>query len=283
MNSEESAYLKGGIQPLTTRSSVLVSSSKYLNSAALRHVVAQEMLRKVGNDLPPAYFIPEMGAAFAEVSDTAKTLALFQQERASNPVFARWLDAGFVSDFSAERLRAHQPGTLGERVYRFVVDSGLDIDFMFKGAPENDHQYWLKRFIQSHDIQHMITGFDVSPLGEYALIMLNSTNYYDHFSPHLAAELSMQTTLQVASGWMRATLHYPATLGLFWEAMDLARRMARALPRPLFYERWEDYWDLSIPEIRQQLGITEAPAEGAWDWAWQVMRDEGAAPADGAG
>lgn len=274
MDREESAYLKAGVKPLSTRSSVLVSSSKYLNSPALRDVVAQEMLRKVGSDLPPAYFIPEMGAAFEEVADPGHTLALFQQERDRNPVFAAWLDEGFISDFSPGRLREHQPGTLGERVYRFVVDSGLDIDFMFKGTPANDHQYWLKRFIQSHDIQHMITGFDVSPLGEYALIMLNSTNYYDHFRPALAAELSQQTTLQVASGWMRATLHYPETLPLFWEAIDRARRMARALPRPLFYERWEDYWDMGIPAIREHLGITEAPQDGEWDWAWQAMGDE---------
>ncbi|WP_460941459.1 hypothetical protein [Parahaliea aestuarii] len=43
--------------------------------------------------------------------------------------------------------------------------------------------------------------------------------------------------------------------------------------RPLFYERWEDYWDASITEIRQQLGLTEAPKAGEWDWAWEVMND----------
>jgi len=274
MKSDEIAYLKGGIKPLSTRSSVLVSSSKYLNSVALRNVVAQEMLRKVGSDLPPAYYIPEIGAAFDEVSNPDHTLALFKEERSRNSRFSSWLDQGFISDLSPEKLQKYKPGTLGEQVYLFVVKSGLDIDFMFKGIPENDHQYWLKRFIQAHDIQHMVTGFDVSPLGEYALIMLNSTNYYDHFGPALAAELSQQTTLQVASGWMRATLHYPETLPLFWDGVDLARRMAKALPQPLFYERWEDYWDISIAEIRQQLAITEAPKMGEWDWAWDAMKND---------
>jgi hypothetical protein len=41
VDQSESDYLKGNSKPLTTESSVLISSSKYLNSARLRDVVAQ--------------------------------------------------------------------------------------------------------------------------------------------------------------------------------------------------------------------------------------------------
>lgn len=271
MDKSEVEYLKGGMQPLATESSVLVSSSKYLNSAAMRNLVAQEMLRKYGTDLTPAYFIPEMNAAFAEVTDYAYIASLVAAERERLPEFASWLDRRFISDFSVERVADFRTGTLGEQVNAFV-NSGFDIDFMFKGQPADDYQYWLKRFIQSHDIQHMVTGFDVTPIGEYALIQLNNTNYYDYFSPELASELTRQTTLQVTCGWMRANLHYPCTVPLLLDALALGREMGRGLSKPLFYVKWEDYWDNSIAEIREDLNIQGAPAAGAWAWAYEEMQ-----------
>lgn len=272
MDETEIDYLRGGSKPLTTDSSVLVSSSSYLNSAAMRHITAQEMLRKYGSDLTPAYFIPEINAAFAELQDYPAVLRWFADERAAKPEFARWLDRRFLSKFDPQALAACRPGTLGAMVHDFITVSGFDIDFMFRGAPNDDLQYWLKRFIQSHDIQHMVTGFDVTPIGEYALIMLNTTNYLDYFSAELAAELSRQTTFAVASGLMRASLHYPQTLSLLLDAIQLGREMARGLKQPLFYVKWEDYLDNTIAEIREDLHIVGAPEEGAWAWAYELMK-----------
>ena len=88
----------------------------------------------------------------------------------------------------------------------------------------------------------------------------------------LAAELSRQTTFAVASGLMRSSLHYPQTLGLMFDAIALGREMARALRRPLFYVKWEDYLGNTIAEIREDLNIVGAPAEGAWAWAYELMK-----------
>lgn len=279
MNQNDDAqYLKQGAVPLTTDSSILISSSKYLNSAAMRNVVSQEMLRKYGNDLPPAYFIPEMQAAFDEVTDYQEVLQLIERERSLKPEFAEWLDARFISDMKQKSLEGCKPGTLGAMVYAFVTESGFDIDFMFKGAPEDDYQYWLKRFVQSHDIQHMVTGFDLSPIGEYALIMLNTNQYFEYFSPELAAQFSQQTTLQVCCGLMRANLHYPKTMPLLLEALSLSREMSLSLNQPLFYVKWEDYWDCSIEEIRQDLNIVGAPGKDAWAWAYDEMKNASPIP-----
>jgi ubiquinone biosynthesis protein Coq4 len=48
--------------------------------------------------------------------------------------------------------------------------------------------------------------------------------------------------------------------------------MGRRLKAPLFYVRWEDYWDCQIAEIQEELGLTGGPAPGAWDWTLEVMR-----------
>jgi ubiquinone biosynthesis protein Coq4 len=265
-------YLKGGKKPLSTDSSVLVSSSKYLNSAAMRDIVAQEMLRKYGTDLPPAYFIPELQAAFAEVTDYPYILRLLAAERATKPEFDAWLQRGFLSDYKAEPLAACKAGTLGAMVHAFVHESGFDVDFMFKAAPQDDYQYFLKRFIQSHDIQHMVTGFDVTPIGEYALSMVSTATYQNYFSAELAGELTKQTTLQVCCGMMRANLHYPKTMPLMMEAISRGLAMGHQLKKPLFYVNWEDYWQQTPAEIREELNIIGAPAEGEWAWAYEEMK-----------
>src|ERR1700688_4201619 len=45
-------YLLRGITQMTTASSTLISSSRYLNNPRMREWVAQELLRKNGPDLP---------------------------------------------------------------------------------------------------------------------------------------------------------------------------------------------------------------------------------------
>ena len=45
-------YLLRGITQLSTASSTLISSSKYLNNPRLREWVATELLRRKGPDLP---------------------------------------------------------------------------------------------------------------------------------------------------------------------------------------------------------------------------------------
>jgi ubiquinone biosynthesis protein COQ4 len=262
MEDSTRRYLKAGGRPLTTDSSILISSSKYLNSAPLRHIVAQEMLRKQGTDLTPEYFIPEIVSAFDELVDREAILKLFEAERRRSPIFTEWLDARYLSKFDVGELAHFKPGTLGARIHQFITVSGFDVDFMFKSPPASDYEYWLKRFIQSHDIQHMVTGFDLTPIGEYGLIMLNTTEAFENFSPELAAELSRQPTFSVACGLMQANLHHPKTMPLLLQALDLGRKMALHLKKPLFYARWENYLKYTIAEIREELGITGAPKEG---------------------
>jgi ubiquinone biosynthesis protein Coq4 len=271
-SQNEMDYLRGGKKPLSTDSSVLISSSKYLNSSAMRFVAAQEMLRKYGTDLPPAYSQPDIISAFGELKDQDYILRLFEAERQNKPEFAQWMEDRFISKFVPAELEQFGPGTLGRMVYEFVTISGFDIDFMFRDAPNNDYQYWLKRFIQSHDIQHMVTGLDVTPIGEYALGNLNTTNYYDYFSPELAAELCRETTFSLSCALMRANMHYQKTAPLLFDALIVGREMAKGLKRPLFFVRWEDYFGYTIEEIREALNIVGAPASGAWAWAYEEMK-----------
>src|SRR5438445_417080 len=97
MPHDEASYLTGGREPAV--SSVLVSSSKYLNNPLFRDLYAQMGLKRNGRDLPDAYLVPELNRAFAEVTDADAVAQLLAAERRRRPEFAAWLDERFVSQF----------------------------------------------------------------------------------------------------------------------------------------------------------------------------------------
>jgi ubiquinone biosynthesis protein Coq4 len=272
IDKADADYLMGSRKPLTTESSILISSSKYLNNARLREVFAAEGLRKYGSDLPDAYLVPEALQAFGEVTDHAQLFGLLEREKRQKPELAAWLDARFISTIKAEDVAHCAPGTLGARVHDFIAKSGLEIDFMYRGDPKSDFEYFTKRRTQAHDIEHMVTGFDTDPIGEFALIIATAQSYAKYFSLELSQELSKFSMFLVATGLMRHSLHYPKSYALFLEAFAMAVQLGNDLKRPLFYVKWEDYFDWPMQEIRRELNIRQAPGDGEWKWVFDEMR-----------
>ena len=272
IDKTDADYLMGGKQPLKTDSSILVSSSKYLNSGRLREVFAAEGLRKYGNDLPDAYLVPEALQAFGEVADYPHLLGLLEREKRQKPEFAAWLDARFISNIRAEDVAGCAPGTLGARVHDFIVKSGLEIDFMYRGDPKSDFEYFTKRRTQAHNIEHMVTGFDTDPIGEFALIIATARSYAKYFSLELSQELSKFSMFLVSTGLMRHALHYPKSYALFLEAFAMAVQQGSEWHKPLFYVKWEEYFHWQMADIRRELNIRNAPRDGAWKWVFDEMR-----------
>lgn len=268
ISDTEADYLRGGKEPL--RSSVLTSNSDYLNNPRFRDVFAQMGLKKDGHDLPAAYLIPDVSRAFAEVTDGARLFALLQEEKARIPEFAEWLDARYTSRFTAENLSGYAPGTLGARMHDFVASSGMDIDFMFLGEAENDYDYLNKRRIQNHDIEHMVTGLDPSPVGEVALIVAHTVMASNYFSEPFASEVNRFGMFLTSTGLMRLACHYGHVVPAYLEGIALGRALGEKQKRPLFMVRWEDYLDWTIADIREEFHFEDGPDEGHWTWTFEA-------------
>ena len=267
---DEARYLMGEAEPAT--SSVLISNSQYLNNPRFRDVYGQMGLKRDAGDLPPAYLVPEIQRAFGEVTDEALMERLIGEARQTRPDFAEWLDQRFVSHFDAEELKSYRPGTLGADVCKFIVDSGLEIDFMFRAEARSDLEYLNKRRVQVHDIEHMVTGFDPSPVGEQALMVANMTAVERYFEPELAAELNRFSSFLISTSIMRAGLHYPKLMDSYFEGIARAWALGNRQPRPLFMIRWEDYLDWPIADIRAHFGFDEAPPADYWTWSFAAAR-----------
>ncbi|WP_336951165.1 Coq4 family protein [Sphingobium aromaticivastans] len=272
IKGEEAAYLMGANEP--AKSSVLISNSRYLNNPRMRDIYAQMGLKRDSGDLPGAYLIPELNRAIAEEMDMPRLYELLAEEKARLPEFAQWLDAGFVSDWNACDLSGCAEGTVGATIRRFVEQSGMDIDFMFKDMPKDDFGYLLKRRVQNHDIEHMVTGLDPTPVGEIALIVANVVAISNYFIPEFAQMLSFQPLFLASTSLMRMNCHYPKAVPALLEGFALGYTLGMKQTKPLFMLRWEDHIHTAVSDVRRTLGFEDGPEPGAehWNWTWDAAK-----------
>lgn len=266
----DAAYLMGDAEP--AQSSVLTSNSRYLNNPRMRDIFAQMGLKRNGTDLPDAYLVPEINRAIGEETDIGEIHALIAAERERLPDFAAWLDARFVSAWTEESVASCAAGTVGAEIRTFLSQSGMEIDFMFRGEPADDYAYLIKRRVQNHDIEHMVTGFDPSPVGEIALIVANAVAIHNYFSPALAHQFNLQTMFLASTSLMRMACHYPAVVPAMLEGFARGEALGRKQMRPLFMIRWEDWIDTPMPEARAALGFEDGAPPGHWHWTHEAAK-----------
>lgn len=270
IDGADARYLMGDVAPVT--SSVLTSNSRYLNNPRVRDVYAQMGLKRDALDLPPAFLVPEINRALAEETDFAEIERQLSAERTRLPEFARWLDERFVSNWTLDVVQHCSTGTVGGLIRDFISASGFEIDFMFRGEPRNDFEYLNKRRVQNHDIEHLVTGLDPSPVGEIALIVANAVAIYDYFSPDFAQSLSIQPMFLTSTSLMRAACHYPQIVPAMLEGIAIGHAVGKCQSKPLFMIKWEDWIDTSVEEVREELGFRDGPAKGHWDWTYGAAR-----------
>jgi ubiquinone biosynthesis protein Coq4 len=266
-------YMEGKARPLEEFGSVIMTSSKFLNSARMRDVYAQEGLRKTGHDVPPTYLVHQAAMAIGELTDQAEVEALLVAEKAKNPMFAEWLDRRSLSDFTVDELARFAPGTLGGVVHEYLTRTGFDLNHSRRGLqPTTDYTYMQKQRVVGHDIEHIISGFEPNPLGEYALICCNLKAHYRFFSPEFTAEMTRMTGFLLSTGVMKTNLHYPELMNEFLVALRWGIEMGERLNRPLLLADWRGYLDWPIAAIREHLGIDNAPPPGTWGWTNEARR-----------
>lgn len=119
------AYLMNGITRVATDSSVLVSSSRYLNDARVRDWVATHMLRRNGPDVPTPSDSIQLVQILREVQDIDHINALFAAERRQNPALDQWFRERFVSTFQVDDLTHYAPDTVGGLFHAQPAQHGL--------------------------------------------------------------------------------------------------------------------------------------------------------------
>jgi ubiquinone biosynthesis protein Coq4 len=249
-----------GRETVATPSSVLISSSQFLNDARLREWVSTETLRRNGSDYPLLYGIPSMVDAIEQSRDLDKVEALIAAERRKNPALDRWFRERFISSFTLEDLADNPPGSVGRLLFEHMESLGLSPELTQQRmldpqwTPGSDIEFFTLRFNQIHDFNHILgeVGFDV--LSEIWPTGLCTGNIFAHVSPELAGELLRLNTLTTFPWMIRTMLHYPAAWPTLWRNLTHGYGVGQQSDL-LFTVRYEDIFHLSPAEARARIGM----------------------------
>ena len=249
-----------GRKTVTTQSSVLVSSSPFLNDGRLREWISTESLRRNGPDYPLLFGIPSMVEAIEQGRDEEKVAALIAAERRTNPVLDQWFGERFISSYTLADLAANPPGSIGRLLFEHMDSLGLEPELTPQRmvdpnwVPGSDIEFFTLRFNQIHDFNHILgeVGFDV--LAEIWPTGLMTGNIFGHVSAELAGELLRLNTLTTFPWFIRAMLNYPEVWPTIWRNMSDGYRVGQQSDL-LFTVRYEDVLHLSPAEARDAIGM----------------------------
>ena len=264
-------YLMRSVAPVGTDSSVLVSSSKYLNSARLREWVATILLRRNGPDIPPPAEMHEFLQILHELRDHDAIEAMFTAERKVNPALDAWFSEGFISTYAIEDFRGFAPGSLGGIFYRQMTEGDYRIQIVPWQEPKTQLDYYNLRSGQTHDFEHILCGGGFNFMGELVPYWCRLTNVPKHIrDPELAGEVNVIQIFGSLRYTVRTMLHYPQVWPTAVNAIQRGMRVGQ-LSDALFLKKLEDVFHLPLEEARAALGVrgaedVDTSAEGAF-WA----------------
>jgi len=164
-----------------------------------------------------------------------------------------------IAALMAERYLAPQPtpieelaklplGTLGREYVLFLERFNLKPDYFpsIKPSqdPSSDDTTWMRmRGRETHDLWHLVTGFDATQIGEMGI----SAFYIAQLNSPLNAVL-------IAIGFMVVVIKHPTRLEELMETIVQGWSMGRRA-KPLFAVKWEQQWARPLSEIRLELGL----------------------------
>jgi hypothetical protein len=257
---DDKIYWHRGRNTPPTSSSVLVSSSPYLNDPRFREWISTEALRKNGPDYPLLFGMPTMTQALEQVRDVDRINALFAEERSRNPKLDAWFKEGFVSAFTKEDLRRQPAGSIGRILFEYMDENGFELELSPKlqadptWKPSNDYEYWNLRSGQTHDFDHILAEVGFDYISEAFPAFFRIGNLYRHFSPELAGELSVMQMFISWPWYMRTILHYPTCWPAFFDGMVNGYACGQASDM-INMARYDDILHLTPAEARDRVGV----------------------------
>ncbi|MCA8902398.1 MAG: hypothetical protein KDA53_14240 [Hyphomonas sp.] len=253
-------YFMRGVAPIGTASSLLVSSSKYLNNPRLRDWVAMVSLRRNGPDYPAAAELVELFDILDEIRDPERVEHLFTEERRSNPPVDAWLNEAYMSPrMTLEDYAQYPAGSVGEILYRQLADK-YEVEFTndhWEAATSQWDYYW-RREAQTHDLEHVLLGGTVDALGELVASYFRMENIPRFFrNEELVGELLAHKIFASTRYVTRTMLHYPSVWSYCADAISRGIVAGRSSD-PIFMKRLEPVLGLPLKEARRRLGIRNA-------------------------
>ncbi|WP_216902314.1 Coq4 family protein [Synechococcus sp. CCY 9618] len=186
----------------------------------------------------------ELVGALSEALLETPSYALAAEHLRRDPACAALIDQRWIPPaHDLTQLAALPQGCLGQVYGSAMGQLGYDPNLHAGMEPTNDAVYVELRLSQTHDLWHVITGFDTSVIGEIGL----QAFHLSQFPYPLASALTAQSLLSI-------TVLEPELLPPLVEAIRIGLEMGREA-RPLFAQRWEEGWAKPLQQWREELQL----------------------------
>lgn len=171
-------------------------------------------------------------------------------ELQSDPALcARLRERARLGPVELERLKVLPKGTLGAEYAAFMRARNLSAGTLSPPRVDTELGYVAAHVRESHDLWHVLTGFDTDVAGELGL------------------QAFYVAQLRVPFGMLLVSLGL--LNGLFSSACERERRMRAVVrgwllgkrARPLFGVRWSELWSVPLDDLRRALGLDLAGVE----------------------
>jgi ubiquinone biosynthesis protein Coq4 len=187
---------------------------------------------------------------FMEIGDT-DALEGYDAHTLASPVAQQMLEERYLSpDPDVEWLSSLPENTMGHAYARYYIENDLDPNLLRESAFIEAHKkrgedvgYLAQRGFQLHDLFHVLTGYDTSPLGEVRVVSFT-----------VAQTMAPYPALIIATRPLQAALYKPQLLPVLMDAITegwtLGRRAAPLLP-----VHWEEHFERPLAELRTEYGL----------------------------
>ena len=181
------------------------------------------------------------------IADSLLKLGKFQELHRivqANPAALKIIKEKKQIKISLEDLVKFSPGSLGKVYADHMLRFNLDPEFYPRPETITDETYILLRLRQTHDLWHVVTGFDTSPLGEISL------------QSFMLAQMGSPVSIMiVGSAILRSVIKNQERLSPLMDGITNGWRMGKQA-NPLFPYDWESAWTKDLESVRKELNVS---------------------------
>lgn len=157
-------------------------------------------------------------------------------------------EMGIPDRIQLDDLKACPSGSLGEQLYRMIVDNGFDLEVLDRdalalgslAAPLN---YLNTRILYAHDLWHIVAGYHLTALHEVGISSFQLGQFGHNYS-------AMFLAVVVGS----AAFAEPDGFDLLMETILCGWRHGRETA-PLVLVEWNKVWHQTVDAIRRDHGV----------------------------
>jgi len=175
----------------------------------------------------------------------------FDSMALANPATKEMLKDRYLSPPPDVAYLAGLPdGTLGKEFERYLTTNDLDANLLRESAFIKAHYdrgdevgYLAERGFQLHDVFHVLTGYDTTPLGEVRVVSFT-----------VAQIPAPYPAMIIATRPLQMVLYRPELLPFVMDAITEGWALGRKA-KSLINVHWEEYWERPLVELREEYGL----------------------------